>query len=656
MADDWFSANGIQTATPAPVVSSPPAAPADDWFAANGIQTTPKADFTTETTVSDGVIDNSPSALELAGEVAKGLGQNLNPYPLLKSMFEEGQRSGVPAIALLRGLKDSEVAQFDKAKAAWKEGRVSEALGHTLAMAVPILGPMAADAAEKIGTGDPAQIAHGAGELLALGVPKIVKAGIETVKPAIAIPPILANKNPVEAAAVDFGHARNIPIDAATATGSKAVAHGQKMAAANIGGAYVAEPFKASQTDALARVGRDLAADANSPGANALGTKMHTPPVTVEQAGTQVRTAITTKIQDLHATASTAYTKLRKIENTVALTPVRQKIPMTDAAGVTKPEAVNMRIPMAVDVRTAKGPLQPIFDALMREREMAPLMGGKGRAAVALKTLLEGPDFQKLSVVDAALGDLKALSRGADLPELRTEGQGIAAEAVKHLDKQVRLAALRAGPDALRALDEGRAATKAKYVAAEVLDQLHDEPVQTAKALMAPSDANLQRLRAVVKEAPDVAPDLGRAWLEDRLSLATEKGLFDHADRLYADWQKLGGETKRIVFKDPVTVHALNDFFLLAKKIQEMPNTSGTAYALNATKLMAAAPNYVLAKALYSPKTVRLLTKGLRMSISGTPPARAAAAGVISRALGEVQAVPMAAEDQERTPTPVGQR
>lgn len=624
-----------------------------------------------------------PSVMDLALATAKGVADGLNPLPLLKAIYEEAGtevKSGVPFAAvpfsapakvLFRGMSESAIAQFQKAKAAFQAGNISEALGHTLAMALPVVGPQEASAAEEIGSGDPMTMAHGVGGAISGLLPFAAKYGAEvartgSVLPSAAaveaappikfgLPPFMKNKNPVEAAAVEFGESRGVPIDAATATGSPVMRHAQRMAGANVGGAGTAEAARIAQGDNLARVGKELAAEANPPGPNITGQTVN-PPVTVEQAGSAVRDALTKNIQRLHAEADKSYGHLRKIEDSITPTTVTQKIPMTDSSGVTKPEAVSMPIRMAVDVRTAKVGLQPIFDDLMREREMAPLMGGKGRAAVALKKLLEGPDYQKLSVVDAALGDLKALARGADMPELRTEGQSIAALAVKELDKQVRLAALKAGPDALAALDKGRAATRAKYATAEVLQQLHEEPVRVVRSLTANDDAAIVKLRSVAREAPDSLPLIGRAYLEDLMDTATERGGFQHADKLYADWQKLGPETKKLLFRNTRLISDLDNFFLLAKKIVETPNPSGTAYALNVVKAVAAIPNYAIAKALYSPRVVQLLTKGMKMSISGAAPVRASAAGVIARALADAQALPMAAENQRREGPPTTRR
>lgn len=303
-------------------------------------------------------------------------------------------------------------------------------------------------------------------------------------------------------------------------------------------------------------------------------------------------------------------------------------------------------IKMAVDLTASKAALKPTYDTLKREAELVPLVGDKARALTSLDRLLNGPDYAPLSVVDAALGELKTFAR-ADNPDLRTIGQGKAHAAIQNLDLAVRQAAERAGPEAVRALGEGRQATIAKYAAADVLDTLNAEPVRTAKGLTAPGDSALQRLRAVAQQAPQSVPQIARSVLDGFLDKATESGGFAHADKLYADWQKLGDGTKALLYKDPAYIKDLDNFFLLAKKLAENPNPSGSALTLAkggelsllisnpiagaATSVSAMA----LSKLLHSPLGVKLLTKGLVI------PARSGAATVyaaeLSRAIGGLE-------------------
>jgi hypothetical protein len=318
----------------------------------------------------------------------------------------------------------------------------------------------------------------------------------------------------------------------------------------------------------------------------------------------------------------------------IILKPEVAKVTSDGRKAVLEPEVSEM-MGLAVDLREAKTALKPIYERLKRESDLVPLQGGKARALVALDRLVGGPDVAPLSVVDEALGDLKSMARGAEMPALRTQGQGIAAQAVKTLDAKVRERASQAGPEAIQALMTGRAATTQKYAVADVLDSLKDEPVKTVKSLLAPNDSAVKQLRAVAEVAPEEVPKIGRAYLDDMLRKATNEGAFDHAARMQASWTELGAESKKLLFPDAQHVKDLDRFFLLSKKLAENPNPSGTAYLglktvegtnllLNPmTQIPISVGSAALSKMLRSPKVVRALT-GVMQVPKGGPGAQTA--------------------------------
>jgi hypothetical protein len=137
-------------------------------------------------------------------------------------------------------------------------------------------------------------------------------------------------------------------------------------------------------------------------------------------------------------------------------------------------------------------------------------------------------------------------------------------------------------------------------------------------------------------------------------------------DRRLSDWQKLGPETKRILFPQEGQRQALGHFFLLAKKVAENPNPSGTTvtwfkggelYAL-LTHPVAGVPTSLgsaaLAKLLYSPAGVRALTRGMMLSLSpsrATPAAQTAAAANLLKAAKEAGVdVPALAAQHQSSP------
>jgi hypothetical protein len=288
---------------------------------------------------------------------------------------------------------------------------------------------------------------------------------------------------------------------------------------------------------------------------------------------------------------------------------------------------------MPVDLTKARPGLQPIYDALKRQSELTPaaMMGDKARALQALDKLMNGPNTAALADVDAALGDLKSFAR-ADVPELRTGGQGAAAGAVKYLDALVRQTAEAAGPEALDALLRGRDATKAKYGIADIYDTIKAEPVQAFKKATAAGDANIAHLRDLEKAAPDQMPVVGRAWLDGLLEKAGQNGGFEHRAAISSAWEKMGPETKNLLFKDPAYQTELDKFFRLVRQTSENANPSGTAHVVatlshvhslmsGLTGLGEQAGWAAVSSFMHSPAGVRLLTEGIRLP--GSAAARA---------------------------------
>lgn len=442
----------------------------------------------------------------------------------------------------------------------------------------------------------------GSAALVGAAVPASVVAarkGVQALVPKVQL-------TPVEAAAVQFGQAQGIPLDAGTATGSSVVRTVQKRVSDSLGGANVAEAAKAAQQDALERTGGRLASASNQGGAavDAVG------------AGERVRASLTQVRARLSSEADTAYDALRQIEASAP-----------SQARSVKPGAPFQSMRMAVDVRPAKQAMQTTYQQLLREKELVPLMGDKGRALVALDALMQGPDFAPLSVADGALSELKDFVRIGP-GKMVSQGQRALIGPVRSLDAQVRAAAAKEGPAAVTALDNGRAAIIAKYQVNNVIEMLSAEPKAIFDQLTRRKDAAVELVRGVQKYAPQELPNVGRAWLEEAMHKATAEGRFSHADALWGDWQKLGSETKQALF--PHVAADLDRFFLLAKKMAENPNPSGTAKVASIFNVLSSVGAYPVAKLMYSPQGVRLLTR--------TMSAGSGNVGELTAALGRITA------------------
>lgn len=389
------------------------------------------------------------------GRFAGAAWEKLNPVAAVKGVAQAVRHP----VDTYNAAVDASAQQFSKAGEAYQQGRYSEAIGHGVAGALPVIGPAAADTGEQIGRGD---VAGGLGSATGLLAPFGAGAAVKAVRGAL--PARAASVAPAVNPAVEFARARGIPLDAATVSDNLAVKGTQALVdRGTLGGAAVATGAKAKQAAAMERVGGELL-DTAHPGS-----------MTPEMAGTSLRDALGAKVATHSQSANAAYDAVRALESpatTVQLGPV-------------------------------KAALQPVYEQMKRQMPLTQQQANPGLKA--LQNIMEGPDSGPLSLIDRDLGAMKTIAR---------EQGGLAKLAVARLDKAVTSAATAGGPDVLNALKAGRDATKAKYAASDVLDKLHAEPVKTIDALIAPRDTAIQRLRAVAEQAPDQVPEIARASLE----------------------------------------------------------------------------------------------------------------------------------------------
>jgi len=603
-------------------------------------------------------------------EGVKAAVETVNPLPMLKaantSVAEALQTtlSGDP-VGAVKGLAEDVggVAQgigaenqrlYDEAREAFAQGDVmtgiTKAAKYVL-NGIPGLGSTLDQATQDLHEGE---IGRGIGRSVGLGASLGVPVAAKRVG-NIRLPAPAQNTNAAERAAVAFGQREGIPIDAATATGNRFIRNTQAMTDRSPLGSVVAERAEQTSADAFRQVGERLAGRTNPSRGGGPG-----PAVSPEQAGQGVRDAVQTRVRDFHAQATTAYDKLRAIEADPAnLRTITTQQPGRVAGGgsITVPVTEQMALP--VDMRPVKTALRPIFDRLNRQLPLTIKRSSPGFTAI--ENIINGKDFAPLSVADADLGAIKAIGRGADLPELRDASQGLAAAAVKSLDEAVRATALSAGRPAFDALLEGRRATVAKHAAGDLLRRLREEPVQVFNQATWQKDAGIERLREIAQHAPAEMPKLGRAYLDDLLGTATAEGSFGRTQGIWQKWQNLGPETKKLLFRNSSLIKDLDHFFLLAKKAAESPNPSGTALTAaswaTGVGLIITSPTTgiplvlssgAVSKLLRSPRVVKALTHGMQVKLGNKAAATAAASEILTLARQQgVRALPLAAEDRE---------
>lgn len=310
---------------------------------------------------------------------------------------------------------------------------------------------------------------------------------------------------------------------------------------------------------------------------------------------------------------------------------------------------------LPVDLRPVKAGLRELYDEIT---ELMPTGRQQYEPGLkALQNIMDADDFMPAVRLDKNLSAIKKLARGAghgeQMAELRSPAQGAAAHAVQYLEDAVQRAIAQAGPEAVAARDAGRAATRAKAAAGDVLKRLREEPVQAFDQALYREDRGIKQLREVATLAPGEMPKIGRAFLEKLIEKATAKGGFGREQGLFTAWENLGPETKKLLYPNPRLRRDLDAFFRLAVKATEEPNTSSTSYQVllgsqglsilaspytgDFTGALVQIPAGALAKLLYSPGGVRLLSEGLK--VPTMPPAQAANVIAQLQRLGERAAV-----------------
>jgi hypothetical protein len=180
-------------------------------------------------------------------------------------------------------------------------------------------------------------------------------------------------------------------------------------------------------------------------------------------------------------------------------------------------------------------------------------------------------------------------------------------------------------------------------------------------------DIGVSFLRKIAEHTPEVLRQIGRAYIQKLFDQATQEGGFSRAQTIAKQWENLGPQTKKLLYPNPGLRTSLDRFFLGVKMAAENPNPSGTALVnqvsnsvagltgagagiglwlhspLAALGSAALEGGYLLggraiAKLLYSPAGVRLLTGALKPE---APAAAALRASQILRIAGDDDVTPI---------------
>ena len=413
-----------------------------------------------------------------------------------------------------------------------------------------------------------------AGKVLGAGASKAVGA-LTKVRQPLA---------PIEQAAVDY--ALNDPtlqgtVDVATATGNKSLgAQKSLLRKFPTSAGIVGDAEKAQQAAIRTKMG-DLATSV-SPGG----------PSYVFTSGQKALAAIKSKLNDYSAVAKDAfenrlYGAADANPQMVQTGTQTQSIPNPAAAtDPTAPLTIQSQVPIMesiagpTDMTGVKAVAGPLLDQL--KTQMRVTRTAASPLTSMLEDIVNGPDVVSLRTAKDNISTIQTLARN-EAGAMRSKAQALSSMLVSPFHDAVDAAAQAVGPDAYQALQDGNAATRAKYDLAKAIPGSYlkkDVPpanlVQLHDLLTKPEDAQFPALQKVATHTPGVVPDIARATIEDIFRGTTENGGISKVQSAINSWNKLGPKTKALLF-GPQTTDEIDQLLHYSKMAVSEANPSGTA-------------------------------------------------------------------------------
>jgi hypothetical protein len=192
------------------------------------------------------IVDRTPSV----GDMAVGAAQNVDPGSAL-GRFAGGVWKNVNPVEMVKGVAQAVTSpietgkavvgamgeQWEKAYHAGSEGRYSEMVGHAAAGSLPLIGPAAAAAGERIGSGD---VAGGLGEAVGLVAPMAAARPVANLAGKAAAP----FKGKVNQQVAAAAQRQGVEMPASALSDSKLVPLAESLSAKGIGGGQTAARYE----------------------------------------------------------------------------------------------------------------------------------------------------------------------------------------------------------------------------------------------------------------------------------------------------------------------------------------------------------------------------------------------------------------------------
>ena len=233
--------------------------------------------------------------------------------------------------------------------------------------------------------------------------------------------------------------------------------------------------------------------------------------------------------------------------------------------------------PVALD--SVRQQLVPVYEELTRNlqaanRPSSPAFGALDEFMKSNIKYMPAADF------DRFLSAVKKITRNGKSEFLRDKSQALATQIIADGEKSFQNAVQGAGPNVLEKLKKARQAVRGYHDVAEVLDDLKTEPAALFGDLVVGKNKAYNRLLTLKQWAPKALESVGRTYLEQLMETATNEGGWGRSAGVKASWERMGPETKNLLFGPKVT-QSLNDGFLAAKRLvtNEGSQTAGRGAA-----------------------------------------------------------------------------
>lgn len=480
------------------------------------------------------------------------------------TLFEAGNHP----INTLEKISHSQHYEFEKGRQERARGNYVQGTAHTVAGAIPILGPAIAQSAEEVGAG---QYGQGAAHALEIFGPEFTKAF-----PNPVISRTVRNVNNAAEETALRSVEKEVRITPGQRAGQGGLTRAERDLQNKPGTAARAEDFFRGQQADVAAAGHRRVSQQPGQQTNALG------------AGEGVQQTLKARVDNLKSYADKLYDSTRKTtarnsKDVQVGTRTDPASTILDSSGnpavPARDVAVMQRLESPVSLEPVRQQLKPVYDELAKNLPEAKRANSP--AYRALDELMQS-GTQQLNAMDfdRFLGAVKAITRDGNSSVLSTQSQRLARQVIGAGEKSFKDAISGAGPNVVDKLTRARKAVREYHETAEFLDDLHSEPAALYANLTTGGDRVQNTLKYLNRTAPKAIDTVGRTYLEGLMDKATREGGWGRSEGVFADWNKMGPETKNLVFGPQLTKN-LDDFLLAAKRLTPAAG-SATADRLSA--------------------------------------------------------------------------